>query len=563
MPTATIEDIIGAYNVQLSKTIYDQSFPYLLGTLPYKIIVEGSKYSEIADVLRHKVSLDISEDIFGGGGTTVTKSLPEINGKRITLSYMPATPNDEALVTQYGGDILSVPPYLLSVKPVFKVDGIDLAGGSNIGMGSAQTLKLTFYDPAHGMDMVENTVIAGTYSAIIIQCQKTPVEIVAIRMGLLRTNSKNIDSVTLDDLLGELLYDIGLSYFHHLTFENDLYAKTFNMVYTKGSSEAVTTLDVNVSYLFGIPKSVSQGSLGIDVDRNISIPVSVTGDMSRTKQFGIISGMTSSAWENRIFEAFLNTPSVSAMRLIKYANQQGVQVYTIDSSNINQLLPVIQVSLDIKMDIRDAINSGKKVIIPETALQYFEWSGVGYVVLDTTTGAGAYMISGGFSGGGTAKILTKPPISMRKDSLEYAKLKETFFNNLVQTAESLIGTLRLENGKDPETGLDCSGFSRYVVQVAGYEIPDGSYYQYDYFKDNGMLFQTPEAGDLFFYKNDKGKIGHVGIVLDVSGNEITVIDSVTKDEAGKEVNAVNERTIDMNRNNYWKSHIAGFGRLIE
>ncbi len=557
MPNAAIEDIIGADDIEFTKTIYEQSFPYLLGTLPYRTMVEGSKYSEIPDALRHKVALDVSGDILGGSGITVAKSFPEINGKRVTLSYMPATPSDEALVIQYGGNMLDVPAYLLNLKPVIKIDGIDLAAGGSIGMGSAQNLRLTFYDPVRGTDIIENTILAGTYSAITIQHQKTPVEIVTLRMGLLRANSKNINSVTLDDLLGELLYDIGLSYFHHLTFENNLYAKTFQMVYTKGSSEAITTLDINVSYFFGIPRSVTQGGLGIDVDRDISIPASITGDRNRAKEFMVISGMTSSAWENRIFEAFLDTPSVSAMRLLKYANQQGVQVFTIDSTNINQLLPAIQVSSDIKMDIRDAISAGKKVIIPQTVFQYFEWVGVGYVVLDTITGAGAYMISGGLSGGGTAKILTKPPITLDKNSLEYQWLKEALHNIIMKNAESLMGTSRIKSG------IDCSRLTQYIAGQAGYDLERTAAQQYQYFKDNGMLFQTPQADDFFFYKRADGSIYHTGIVLEVSGNNITIIDSVTRDEAGQDVYKIDARTINMDTNAYWKSHIAGFGRLIE
>jgi len=556
MPSATIEDIIGADDIDLTKTIYEQNFPYLLGTLPYRTIVEGGKYSEIPDVLRHKVSFEISEGILGREGITITKNLPEISGKRVTLSYIPATANDEALVTQYGGSILNVPPYLLNVKPVIKIDGADVRTGGSFGMGSGQTLMVTFYDPAYGTDIIENTIIAGTYSAITIQAQKTPIEIVTQRMEMLRNNSKNIDSVTLDDLLGELLYDIGLSYFHHLTFENDLYAKTLQMVYIKGASEAITTLDVNVSYLFGIPRSVSQGGLGIDVDRNISIPASITGDRNRTKEFMVISGMTSSAWENRIFEIFLDTPSVSAMKLLKYANQQGVPIYTIDSTNIGQLLPAIQVSSEIKMEIQNAINAGKKVVISQTELQYYEWSGVGYVVLDTTTGAGAYMISGGLSGGGTAKVLTNPPITMSKDSWQYQRMKYAFTNIVRSVSDGLKGTLYLKGGKDPQTGLDCSGFTKYVYGNAGYMIPDGAVYQYNYFRDNNMLFPTPKESDLFFWKNRDGSY-HTGIVRDFPREgEIGIID------APGAKRKIDYRTFDTN-GEPWKSSILGYGRVIE
>jgi cytoskeletal protein CcmA (bactofilin family) len=76
-----------------------------------------------------------------------------------------------------------------------------------------------------------------------------------------------------------------------------------------------------------------------------------------------------------------------------------------------------------------------------------------------------------------------------------------------------------------------------------------------------MLFDTPQVADLFFYQKD-GKIYHVGMVGGVINNIITVADAVTIDEKGNVIREVNVRNIDMN-STYWKSHIAGFGRVIE
>ena len=42
------------------------------------------------------------------------------------------------------------------------------------------------------------------------------------------------------------------------------------------------------------------------------------------------------------------------------------------------------------------------VVIPEENMQFGNWYGTGYVVLDPTSGAAGYLISGGIQGGSTA-----------------------------------------------------------------------------------------------------------------------------------------------------------------
>ncbi|MEW6104614.1 MAG: hypothetical protein AB1630_12515, partial [bacterium] len=51
-----------------------------------------------------------------------------------------------------------------------------------------------------------------------------------------------------------------------------------------------------------------------------------------------------------------------------------------------------------------AINTGKIVTIPQREIQYYDWEGIGYTIIDPNTGAGAYMISGGMKGGGAADL---------------------------------------------------------------------------------------------------------------------------------------------------------------
>ncbi|MEW6714862.1 MAG: transglutaminase domain-containing protein [Nitrospirota bacterium] len=513
-PDSTIEDIIGDETVALTKAIIKKEYPYLLGSLPYKVITKGATYSSIPDNQRHRISFSIKNALTYETVLSYSVTLPEIAGKRITLSYIPATSTDETLVVKYG-TLLNVPPYLIKVKPVIKANGVIIATGSSDGLGYNQMYYMTFKMPNKKTDTVTNTVTAGDYSAIAIQYYKTSLDVVGEKMQTLQNNSSSTD---LDDLLGQMLYNIGISYMHHLNFEEELYAKNFQMIITKEPSEAIVTSQAITEWLWGTPYKVTEGGVGIDVDRNIYASFSLDGNQQRKKDFMIVAGIGSSAWEDMILQSFFNIPSVSASRLLKTANQQGIPIYTIDSSNINTMMPQLQVAAEVISEIRNAVNAGKKVIISKTNVQYNDWNGVGYIVLNPNTGAGAYMISGGLAGAEPSKL---DKLSDRELNDLYARICDQKRWIIAQTAGGLIDTPYVWGGKFPhqEGGIDCSGFVGYCYFQAGiislFNQPARS--QYNITKPTDV----PLYVDLVFwkgtydsnndcYKNEKD-VSHVGI----------------------------------------------------
>ncbi len=69
---------------------------------------------------------------------------------------------------------------------------------------------------------------------------------------------------------------------------------------------------------------------------------------------------------------------------------------------------------------------------------------------------------------------------------------------------------------DPQTPIDCSGFTRWSwYQGCGITVPDGSYMQWKAARplkpDEPILI-----GDVGFFQNDKGEIHHVGLIFDES-----------------------------------------------
>lgn len=113
--------------------------------------------------------------------------------------------------------------------------------------------------------------------------------------------------------------------------------------------------------------------------------------------------------------------------------------------------------------------------------------------------------------------------------------KENLRKNLVASALQFVGNAYVYGGNDPYTGVDCSGFSRYILgHCAGIYLPRTAASQ----STQGMPVSADEArpGDLVFYSSG-GHVNHVAIYI---GD-------------GRVVHASNERTGITTSNMYYRT----------
>ena len=426
-PNATVGDVLG------KKEIVKQNFTYLLGTLPYRKVIVGVKYSEIPDNLRHKITFKVTKDIYDediGTPIIITKRLPEIAGKKITLSYSPATAGDEATINSYlpkphadGTPIqpselpTSLPAYLINLKPELRIDGVVVATGTAIGMGYQETFDMVFTEPGQGggTDVVSNQIDAGAYYAIAINTDKiAKSQMVALKNKLEATKTKleasDTTGLTKDDVLGDILYATALSYYVQFDSLNEIQSRTMGIKVLRWPSESIFASAIKTNLLYGIPHTVAHGGLSMDVDRSLNVVASLDGEKNKTTQFMQVSGMNGSALEHAVPEMMFSTPEnpvegVSAVKALQIASNQGIPIYTINQSNINAIMPQLQVDAQVRADIQNAVNAGKVVTVSKTNITLNGWTGCGYIVTNPNTGAAAYMISGGLSGAFIAKFI--------------------------------------------------------------------------------------------------------------------------------------------------------------
>ena len=417
-PNATVGDVLG------KKEVIKQEFPVLMGTLPYKTIVKGSTYASIPDNLRHKITFNLIKDSYDeiiGTPINITKSLPELAGKKITLSYSPATSADETIINSYlpkphadGTPIQpneipsSLPAYLINLKPELRIDGVVVATGTTVGMGNTETFKMTFTSPNESPDVITNDVQAGGYLGIALDLGRISQEqMTALKTKLEVTKAKleaqDYTGLTKDDIVGDLLYTTALSYYAKLDAIDLITAKTKGVIAIRLPSETISSFELKVNSFFGVPLSARHGGLSMDVDRAMVLVKALDGDINKPKQFVYVSGQNSSALEHAIPEQLFSTPQnpgegISAVKALKIANDQGIPIYTINKTNIDSVLPQLQLDSGTITDIRNAVNAGKIVTVSKTDITFNGWTGCGYIVIDPNTGSGAYMISGGLNG---------------------------------------------------------------------------------------------------------------------------------------------------------------------
>ena len=191
-------------------------------------------------------------------------------------------------------------------------------------------------------------------------------------------------------------------------------------------SEGIFGYKPKVTSIFGAPIGISEGTVFVDIDTD-TYGAADNGDKIRTSEvnnaqenekdsnsdkennvdynpvrdFMLYSGFVGSYLESFVLEETVGTFAVSTMEVFKVALSRGMELVKIDSKNMDELERIKADGKTIS-EMRNAVSSGRTIIVPKEEMCYYGWKGTAYIALDTSTGEGAYMISGSMCGGSTA-----------------------------------------------------------------------------------------------------------------------------------------------------------------
>jgi hypothetical protein len=241
-PNATVGDMIG------KKEIINQEFGILPETLPYKAIQVGSKFAQVPENLRETISFSIPDPTSISAGVTYSTDMPQIAGKKITLSFSPASANDQAVIESLlpaphedGTPIqpselpTSFPAYLINLKPELRIDGQIVTSGSAGTMGSALSFTMSLNEPGIGLSNIENIIKSGEYFGIGVDTGRIGTKrLVDIKSKLESTlanlSAHNYSSVTRDNIVGDALSTTIAAYFAELDVTDEVLAKKMGII---------------------------------------------------------------------------------------------------------------------------------------------------------------------------------------------------------------------------------------------------------------------------------------------------------------------------------------------
>jgi transglutaminase-like putative cysteine protease len=459
-PTAansTVGDVVG------KKIIPHQLQPLLAGTLSNPVVLQGSQAAAIPSALQHKFTYRIyaspTDQEDDSPMLAYTEKTSKLVGKRLTLTYAPASQADADLIASYlpkphadGSPTqpselpTSLPGYLIRLKPQINLDGQVVAqSATSVQMGTDLYSTGGFtqlYDATQWDLTSEESNVAGNSTAIGISAGG----ISAPQLDRLRQRLQAADTqlqaltsspasnaaagLSGEQVTGDLLAATLWSWFASSENHSRLTRNPAGMVENPGLSYGLFHALANPIESWGVIRKVTFPGFNMDVGHVRNLTWAKDNDSEKWVRYNKLRGQHMSGLEAAVPERFFNDPGqcnlqdattpnpslpacpqgISALKAIGIAAQAGQKIFTITqqvyANNPNIVSSHLWAhSANSKDRVEQALAAGYEVTIHEAPIAQNGWSGAGFILTDPTTGAGAYLIDGGSNGAFLAALL--------------------------------------------------------------------------------------------------------------------------------------------------------------
>ena len=399
------------------KIIPERMPPMLSASLPYPLVARGPEASQIPTALQWSFALYLytSEIDKAAGNYELSYQLPlsSIGSKRIASQGVPASAADADLLENYRRtSATSLPVYLVRQKTVLKVDDAIVASAAARTMGSPEWWSYRIIGPSE-------TGVEEEFKRESAVGDANVFSVDAVGFTAAQA-SKRYQAVNPNTAL-ENLHHLGLGYFIRTNISDEALAKLKGFVWNRLPSVGLFNSPLTVVYSWGVPRSGTYNTYGVDVPRLRHATVTKEGaSTSEWADFNVQLGIKNSYLEAQVIDEVFELPrsfSVAATQVMVEASRQGKKIYRIDSRNASDFFSKARLGQKIEAGMREFINAGYVVTAPAERISTRNWDAEGYIATDPQTGSGAYIVGTGANGAEAAvcEEKTEPLVRAIKD----------------------------------------------------------------------------------------------------------------------------------------------------
>ncbi len=417
---------------------------YLPSSLPYTVDTVSERYTAIKSADKQTISIGFNDE------TIFSSPVAELYGQYISIAYEPASESDKEVMDRYE-KFTSVPAYLVRVVPVVTVGTKRYAAEESCTLGTVQQMSTRIKDDT-GTTVLYDQVLAGSVYAINLDLNVFSTiegELAEYQMKA-AAEKRGTEKLFTADVLGEVIGYAGRYYFSLCDFQDQLYAGTNNILYSRHLGAAITGYQFHTSTAFGTVRSLDPGNFYIDASYNKSTAINLDGDTSIERKYNFETGLIESRFEGDIWAELTGSdqPRISTVHVMTAAAEKGIEPVYLTAANANAVLDDCNIDSYIKTDIKGFANSGNLIILVPEILSMGDWVGTAYIAMDPVTGAALYMISDGTAGGASQDydLEVEPDIN---DKLFNLNIKLSYINRALALAgvvKGCAGLIKAEEG---------------------------------------------------------------------------------------------------------------------
>ncbi len=398
-PLATLRTQVGTYlTANPAAGDYEDQLAYvrpsaidlelLPASLPFEVLTVGGEQANLPPALAARVRISV----LAGGQEMLAQEVPMIDASvnRLTVSFQPASADDQNLLNRLGGGLAEVPPYLIRLRPRLSLGGRVLAVGNSVDAASELQLKVQLLVSGETRS-VEQTLVAGGMAGILIDAGvPRPAEVLGA------------------DVLGDseppvsrVLGNLGSRYAQSCREDTAEIADLLGVRLVQSLPTVVLSLtQMEVERIDGVPLRLAFDSVAIDAAARGLDAVSRGNHPDDEARWFALSALHCSWLEHRVFQDQWAVPALSADRTLARASMTGVPVLVLQGSAGQAQVAGLSHPDQVKVAIAAWLQRGYQVRVPASALNVGPWRGSAWQV-QAADGSAGYFLSGGLAGGMT------------------------------------------------------------------------------------------------------------------------------------------------------------------